>query len=241
MLKLADQHLLAFLEFAQIIDVGRCAEPFDDRPPRIADRCRPRLEPPITVLIGMEDTIVCMELAALDRVRPNFARPLAIFRMHHIKPAVTVAVDLGLPGKFGPLRACPGPCAEVDRAPYQLRYPGHQCLETPLGFAQFRQVMTDPANEADLTCGIPDREVGVSQPTDRAVSGSFYAIVERDILTLSDTLDRRAGNCAILRHDELQPAAIIVAGERVFAAYSVDRLESGRQIAPLQRLGIADP
>ena len=106
---------------------------------------------------------------------------------------------------------------------------------------QLGRVMADAADALNTTARIAHRKVGVAQPADLAVHVAPDAILEGDMRARAHPVD--AGQCplAVLVHDECRPASVIVTGQSVLAAYTVDRLEGRGQILPLKRLGVPDP
>ena len=240
-LQLGDQHLLARMHRAQIVDVGGGAEPFDDRARLVPHRRGARLEPAILAVALPPDAIFHLEPALQQRLAPCRACRGPVLRMDGVQPAPVAIGIRALAAIRGPSRAGPGPFAPVHRAPHQLRDTLDQRLQAQLRLPRLGEVVADPADQHHRAAVVQDREIGIAQPADRAVAGPADAIFERHRHAAPDALDRVDGAGPVRREDQVQPAAIIVPRHRRLARLAVDRLERRRQVAPLQPLRLADP
>ncbi len=129
----------------------------------------------------------------------------------------------------------------IDGAPDQLRDSLDKRLQAQLSFPQLRRIASDAANQGHLSVGVDDREIRVSHPADGAIDRPPDPEVVADVLPRVDSLNAVPDMLAVLRNDEVEPAAKIVAGERLLATEAIDLFKRRRQIDPLHRLDVADP
>ena len=120
-LDIGQQHLLPILQGPEVVNVGRCAQPLDDRTRLVPDGRRTRAMPQVSPVCRTKDAELRIELTMRPRRLPGFDRRTAIIRVHGIEPAPFMALLLRLSGEATPLWAGPGPMAHVARTPHQLR------------------------------------------------------------------------------------------------------------------------
>src|SRR5712671_2713302 len=82
------------LAVAQLCDVGAGAEPFDDIPAGVADRCTARLEPSILAVAAANAVFDVVRVVPCHRCQPETPRWLAIVRVQRLEPSPTKQVRL---------------------------------------------------------------------------------------------------------------------------------------------------
>src|SRR5439155_15141290 len=93
------------LAVAQLRDVSAGAEPFDDIPASVADRCAARLEPAILAVAAANAVFDVVSVVLSDRFQPETPRRLAVVRVQRLEPSPTKQVRLCNARVLRPLRA----------------------------------------------------------------------------------------------------------------------------------------
>ena len=129
MLQLPQQRPLLVAQSLEVVDIGRCAQPFDDRSVIAMDRTGAGLVPVIAILLRVADAEFDLEALPVGGQAPRGLRRFAIVGMDDAEPAIAYIIGLALASERLPLRACPQPCAIAVRAPDEQRQRGDEMVE----------------------------------------------------------------------------------------------------------------
>src|SRR5439155_22382126 len=124
------------LAVAQLRDVSAGAEPFDDIPASVADRCAARLEPAILAVAAANAVFDVVSVVPCDRCQPETPRRLAVVRVQRLEPSPTKQVRVFNACVLRPLRAEVIARAIRSRRPDELWQRLGQAPPTLFAFAQ---------------------------------------------------------------------------------------------------------
>ncbi|GJE03760.1 hypothetical protein GMJLKIPL_5717 [Methylobacterium isbiliense] len=101
-----------------------------------------------------------------------------------------------------------------------------------------RDVLGDPAHEADVPVDAGDREEGVADAAHRAVRGAQDPIPENQRLAATDPLQRSRRTLAVLRMEAGEPTCDV---RHVLGGHAPDLREGGAEIVELPALQVDEP
>ncbi|GJE01445.1 hypothetical protein GMJLKIPL_3375 [Methylobacterium isbiliense] len=101
-----------------------------------------------------------------------------------------------------------------------------------------RDVLRDPAHEADVPVDAGDREEGVADAAHRAVRGAQDAVLQHQCLATPHPLQRSCRGVAVLRVDAGEPTCEV---RHVPGGHAPDLREGGAEIVELPALQVGEP